>query len=408
MSINFPDTPTLNQVFLDTGSGRTWKWDGEKWVAQSDQLTTENIANNAITDIKLRDSAAYSVIGRSAATSGDPADIVAGTAQHVLKRGTSALEFGQVTADGIADSTITAAKINVATPGTTGQLLAANTSAAAGWEWQTLTTFTMPSGSITAYAGVNAPSGWLLCNGSSYSRTDPLYSALFATFATTFTAATTTSGSTTVTGLSGMASATHVGWGIAGTNIPSGATITSVNSSTSVTISASATATASGTANIAISPWGFTGSSNTSTFNVPNLKGRTPIGLYSDEPTYSSPNQIIFDNANDPLTRLGLTGGAKRHTISTSELPSHSHASKFHTTAVEISYGYYTPNPSTSTHFLNEGVGGAFGGRVLVSEVAGREDSNADTYPTMVENTGSSTRHQNMQPFIVVNYIIKL
>lgn len=54
------------------------------------------IVNNAVTDAKLRDSAALSVIGRSANTSGDPADIAAGTDTHVLRRSGTTIGFGLI------------------------------------------------------------------------------------------------------------------------------------------------------------------------------------------------------------------------------------------------------------------------------------------------------------------------
>ncbi len=51
------------------------------------------IADNGVTNAKLRDSAARSVIGRSAATAGDPADIVAGADGDVLQRAGGILVF---------------------------------------------------------------------------------------------------------------------------------------------------------------------------------------------------------------------------------------------------------------------------------------------------------------------------
>lgn len=59
-------------------------------------VATGGIANNAVTDAKIRDSAAVSVIGRSANSSGDPADIAAASNNTVLKRSSNALSFASV------------------------------------------------------------------------------------------------------------------------------------------------------------------------------------------------------------------------------------------------------------------------------------------------------------------------
>jgi hypothetical protein len=66
--------------------------------------------DNSITDPKLRDSAATSVIGRSATTAGDPADIVAGT-NSVLGRLSGVLGFSQLATGQVADAAVTYAKL---------------------------------------------------------------------------------------------------------------------------------------------------------------------------------------------------------------------------------------------------------------------------------------------------------
>jgi hypothetical protein len=38
MAISFPSSPTLNQQF--TADGKTWIWDGEKWVSASSPSTS--------------------------------------------------------------------------------------------------------------------------------------------------------------------------------------------------------------------------------------------------------------------------------------------------------------------------------------------------------------------------------
>ncbi len=54
------------------------------------------IANDAVTDAKLRESAAVSVIGRAANSTGNPADIAAGADYNILRRASSAVAFGSI------------------------------------------------------------------------------------------------------------------------------------------------------------------------------------------------------------------------------------------------------------------------------------------------------------------------
>ncbi len=74
-------------------------------------IDASQIANNAVDNAKIRDSAALSVIGRSANSSGDPADIAAGTDGHVLRRSGAALEFGTLASGAFADDTINISRL---------------------------------------------------------------------------------------------------------------------------------------------------------------------------------------------------------------------------------------------------------------------------------------------------------
>lgn len=288
---------------------------------------------------------------------------------------------------------------------------------------------TVPPGVINPFAGINSPSGWLLCDGSDVSRTT--YSSLFATFGTTFTTATTNS-TTTVSGLSGMSTTLHVGWGIAGTNIPTGATIVSVTNATTVVISAAATGSTSGTANIAISPYGFTGAGNTTTFLLPNLKGRLPVGL---------------DTAQSEFNILGEIGGSKTHTLTSAEMPSHTHIQDAHThtqTAHNHTQNSHTHTGTTDTAKVNttlrvvdvagtslaanHATGYGAGGFTDLADNAtnlpgGNHDHDFTTgsatpsinNTTAVnnnatatnQNTGGGGAHNNLQPYLTLNFIIK-
>lgn len=75
------------------------------------QLTAGMVPNDLITDGMLRNSAALSVVGRSANSVGDPADIAATAASDaVLRESGGVLGFGQVNTAGISDLAITLAK----------------------------------------------------------------------------------------------------------------------------------------------------------------------------------------------------------------------------------------------------------------------------------------------------------
>jgi hypothetical protein len=69
------------------------------------------ISNNVVTDAKLRQSVAYSVIGRSTGTTGNVADIVAGTDGLLRRNGSGDLIFGTLVTGNIGDSQVTYAKI---------------------------------------------------------------------------------------------------------------------------------------------------------------------------------------------------------------------------------------------------------------------------------------------------------
>lgn len=79
-------------------------------------VTTNKIAANAISDARLRDSIARSVIGRSANSAGDPADIQAASDGQVLRRSGDTIGFGQVATAGIANDAVDDTKVGNRVP----------------------------------------------------------------------------------------------------------------------------------------------------------------------------------------------------------------------------------------------------------------------------------------------------
>jgi microcystin-dependent protein len=157
----------------------------------------------------------------------------------------------------------------------------------------------IPAGTIVATARATAPTGWLMCDGSSVQR---------STYADLFTAIGTSYGS--VDGL-------H--------------------------------------------------------FTLPNLKGRAPVGQ---------------DAAQTEFASRGQTGGEKTHVLSEGELASHSHSS-------HLPSGWLIP---TSLNGLAGN--GAGGGRTIAGNLSG---------PTLATDAhGGNQPHNNIQPYQVVNYMIKI
>ena len=223
----------------------------------------------------------------------------------------------------------------------------------------------IPAGSMLPYGGATAPPGWLLCDGSAVSRTT--YAALFAAISTAFgagdgsttfnlpdargrvlvgkdnmggTAAsrmavtltgTTSAGSAVITDLSST-SGLAVGMVVISANIPAGRTIATIDSATQVTLN-------SGT-------------------NVMAGTGSIRFG--------------VVDGAT-----LGAAGGSHVHTLTTPQMPAHTHG--------QVGTASQVASAGAFSYAMNSG-----------SASAGTTTS-----------TGGGQAHANVQPSLVVNTIIK-
>lgn len=110
-------------------------------------------------------------------------------------------------------------------------------------------------------------------------------------------------------------------------------------------------------------------------FALPDLRGRTPI------------------HVGGAGHALGNRGGEQAHTLSTAELPAHSHV-------MHASTAQATASLPQNNLVLSKSVGANLYGSAATNLQAAAPDS--------LSNTGGSQAHLNMQPFLTLNFCIAL
>lgn len=132
------------------------------------------------------------------------------------------------------------------------------------------------------------------------------------------------------------------------------------------------------------------GGDGITTFAVPDLRGRVPAGV--DNMGGTAANRLT-STVGMTATSIGNVGGLQTHTLSVAEMPSHRHQ------LVTAGYGSTT---LTGTGFLASYYAPGNNNNTYMSQLASPE-------PTLVQSglTGGSSAHRNVQPTIVLNYLIK-
>ena len=118
------------------------------------------------------------------------------------------------------------------------------------------------------------------------------------------------------------------------------------------------------------------GGNGQTTFQLPDLRGRTPIHVGSGH-------------------TLGERGGAQAHTLSIAELPTHAHVAQGTTAAAD--------QPTPVGNLL-----GAVDLTAFTTNVYAAPGAFVAMAPQTIGNTGGSQAHLNMQPFLTLSFCIAL
>tara|TARA_R110001583_G_scaffold157944_2_gene309866 strand:- start:1057 stop:1575 length:519 start_codon:yes stop_codon:yes gene_type:complete len=120
------------------------------------------------------------------------------------------------------------------------------------------------------------------------------------------------------------------------------------------------------------------GGDGETTFALPDLRGRAPIGVGTGPGLTNRP--------------LGQKNGAETETLVTSQIPAHTHTGK-----ISVNSGNGGESNPSEQYIASHA--GAFG-----EEPTGSNSLNG----VITNSTGGGQSHNNMQPFGCINYIIAL
>jgi microcystin-dependent protein len=135
---------------------------------------------------------------------------------------------------------------------------------------------------------------------------------------------------------------------------------------------------------------------------LPDWRGRTPVGL-DDMGNVGAGRLVpgvIFSGGGDGVTTPGATGGESVHALGVTELAVHNH------TATQPAHAHQF----TYTHVGDEGGTGVAARVTVVDPTSGTTSvtTQSATPSITVGNTGSGAPHDNMPPFMLGTWFMKL
>lgn len=133
------------------------------------------------------------------------------------------------------------------------------------------------------------------------------------------------------------------------------------------------------------------GGDGVTTFQLPDYRGRIAVG--KDNMGGVAANRMTSGGSGVDGNTLGATGGSQTHTLSKAQMPLHGHPWKRHV---------------ADTLGDTNGIGGImYGSQFGITQRAEYTGSPSNSIAQQIGGSGSGAAHQNTQPCIVCNYIIR-
>ena len=139
------------------------------------------------------------------------------------------------------------------------------------------------------------------------------------------------------------------------------------------------------------------------TFNVIDKRGRVSAG--KDDMGGAAASRLTVTYFGTSAAALGAVGGAESHTLTTAQMPSHTHTG---TTDSAGSHTHNAPGLGTFSGYLSGGGLGAATGYVGGDSGFATTANGSHTHTFTSAATGGGNAHPNVQPTVIVNYILRI